>query len=142
MQRQVDAQQRLVNAADERSRQLEEDARVARREKAKVEEKLVDADREKTEIAEHFGEALRLAQGGKVLPALPSAFLCRNCQKEIVSRVREEKKGVAMEEFARKGIPNQGLGPHVENYPNSSCVTGPGSSAAASEIQLSRKENS
>ena len=34
----------------------------------------------KSEIAEHFTEALKIAQGGKVLPALPSGFLCRKCQ--------------------------------------------------------------
>lgn len=31
----------------------------------------------------HFSEAMKIAQGGKVMPAIPSGFLCKNCNRDI-----------------------------------------------------------
>ncbi|CAD7941377.1 unnamed protein product [Amoebophrya sp. A120] len=68
-------------------------------------EKLARADREKAEIAEHFSAALKIAQGGKRLPALPSAFLCRDCSNELVYKAKDEKDEKILQELAEHSVP-------------------------------------
>jgi len=64
--------------------------------------KIAKADREKAEIAENFSEALKIAQGGKVLPALPSAFLCRDCGNELFYKAKDAKDEAILKELAEK----------------------------------------
>ncbi|CAD7929335.1 unnamed protein product [Amoebophrya sp. A25] len=73
-----------------------------------IEEKdalLKQGDREKGEIAEHFSEALKIAQGGKCMPALPSAFLCRDCGNELYYKARDERDEAILKSLADDAAP-------------------------------------
>lgn len=72
--------------------------------------RIEELEAEKTTIAEHFSEALKIAQGGKCLPALPSAFLCRNCQGELVGGKRAERDEEMLDLLAKQGSPRAEMG--------------------------------